>query len=46
MSAHYVPEAQDGVRWNDPAFGIEWPIEPPALKERDRSFADSTVQSR
>ena len=25
MSAGYVPEASDGVRWNDPAFQIAWP---------------------
>ena len=25
MSHHYVPEAARGVRWDDPALGIEWP---------------------
>ena len=25
MSAPYVPTAADGVRWDDPAFRIEWP---------------------
>lgn len=25
ISAPYVPEAARGVRWDDPAFGIEWP---------------------
>ena len=25
MSHEYVPEAASGVRWDDPAFGIEWP---------------------
>ena len=25
MTDHYVPEAARGVRWDDPAFGIEWP---------------------
>ena len=25
MGHHYVPEAARGVRWDDPAFGIEWP---------------------
>jgi dTDP-4-dehydrorhamnose 3,5-epimerase len=39
MSRHYVPEAARGVRWNDPAFGIEWP--PAAariMSERDRTW--------
>ncbi len=26
MSEFYAPECARGVRWNDPAFGIEWPI--------------------
>ena len=25
MSHHYVPEAARGVRWDDPALGIDWP---------------------
>lgn len=29
-----------GVRWDDPAFGIEWPIAPPMLSERDTAFPD------
>lgn len=43
MSTPYVPDAQRGFRWNDPAFGIEWPIDPPFLSERDASFADFAV---
>ena len=26
MSPPHVPESASGVRWNDPAFGIEWPF--------------------
>ncbi len=29
-----------GVRWNDPAFGIEWPLANPTLSERDASYLD------
>ena len=25
ISESYAPESEGGVRWNDPAFGIEWP---------------------
>jgi dTDP-4-dehydrorhamnose 3,5-epimerase len=32
----YRPEHEGGVRWNDPALGIDWPIESPILSERDR----------
>ncbi len=34
MGHQYVPEAARGVRWDDPAFGIEWP-EPPAGRADD-----------
>ncbi len=28
ISTPYVPDAARGVRWDDPAFGIEWPLLP------------------
>ncbi len=40
MSEFYVPEAARGVRWNDPAFGIRWPLPVTIISERDRSYAD------
>ena len=40
ISAFYTPLAQRGVRWDDPAFAIEWPIDDPILTERDRSYED------
>jgi dTDP-4-dehydrorhamnose 3,5-epimerase len=38
MSEFFHPDAARGVRWDDPAFGIEWPIADPVLSERDRNF--------
>lgn len=40
MAESYVPELARGVRWNDPAFGIAWPIDPPFLSERDANYPD------
>jgi len=40
MTYHYVPEAARGVRWDDPAFGIEWPAAPSTLSERDAAYPD------
>ena len=41
LSTPYVPEASSGVRWNDPAFGIEWPDVPErTIGERDRAWPD------
>jgi dTDP-4-dehydrorhamnose 3,5-epimerase len=40
MSAPYAPAAAQGVRWDDPAFGIQWPGEVLVINERDRSYPD------
>jgi dTDP-4-dehydrorhamnose 3,5-epimerase len=41
VSYPYVPEAERGVRWDDPAFGIEWPpAERRVISERDASCPD------
>ena len=40
MSVPFHPGAARGVRWNDPAFGIEWPAEPRILSDRDRDYPD------
>ena len=37
MSEFYEESCVRGVRWDDPAFAIKWPIESPILSERDRS---------
>jgi dTDP-4-dehydrorhamnose 3,5-epimerase len=41
MSYPYVEGAGRGVRWDDPAFGIEWPpVERRVMSERDASYPD------
>jgi dTDP-4-dehydrorhamnose 3,5-epimerase len=40
MSDFYAPALAAGVRWNDPAFGIQWPLPCTALHERDATIAD------
>jgi dTDP-4-dehydrorhamnose 3,5-epimerase len=37
-SALYAPGAARGVRFNDPAFGIEWPLPAAAVSEQDRTW--------
>lgn len=32
----YRPDDQGGIRWNDPALSIEWPIENPTLSDKDQ----------
>jgi dTDP-4-dehydrorhamnose 3,5-epimerase len=40
MSEFYHPESAGGVRWDDPAFGIVWPVEVKAISSRDASYPD------
>jgi len=42
MSTPFVPGAGRGVRWDDPAFGIEWPpVEGERImSDRDRDYPD------
>ncbi len=40
IDGYYAPAAERGVRWNDPAIGIEWPIHAAqvVLNARDRDL--------
>ena len=40
ISQYYAPEASVGVRFDDPAFGIEWPLPVTAMSDRDRNLPD------
>ncbi len=40
VSAPYAPEHAGGVRWNDPAFGIAWPLPVTMIAERDDAYPD------
>ncbi len=35
VTAEYAPQADRGVRWDDPTIGVEWPIEAPLLSPKD-----------
>lgn len=32
---YYCPEADGGIRWNDPTIGVKWNIENPILSDKD-----------
>ena len=38
MSEFYHPESAHGLRWDDPALAIKWPIADPVVSERDKSY--------
>ncbi len=40
VSAHYTPGVESGLRWNDPAIGIQWPITQGVdVSEKDEAWA-------
>lgn len=38
VSHPYTPEAEAGVRWDDPAFGITWPLALSNISEKDAAW--------
>jgi dTDP-4-dehydrorhamnose 3,5-epimerase len=40
MTDFFAPELGSGVRWNDPAFGIRWPLSAASISDRDASYPD------
>jgi len=38
MFEFYSPDHARGVRWDDPAFGVIWPLPNPIISERDGSY--------
>jgi dTDP-4-dehydrorhamnose 3,5-epimerase len=40
VSTPYVPDLERGIRWNDPLFGIEWPIPDPLVSQKDAGYPD------
>jgi dTDP-4-dehydrorhamnose 3,5-epimerase len=44
VSQFYTPGAEGGVRWNDPAFGIDWPLTGNLiLSDKDQNWPDFVV---
>jgi dTDP-4-dehydrorhamnose 3,5-epimerase len=40
VSEFYAPEHEAAVRWDDPRFGIRWPLPDPILSPRDAAHPD------
>ncbi len=46
ISEFYHPECARGVRWNDTAFGIKWPLSEPSLSDKDRNYSNFYVDNQ
>lgn len=40
VSEFYTPGAERGARYNDPAFGIEWPMSVSSISDKDAAWPD------
>jgi len=46
VSEYYTPSHESGIRWNDPAFGIEWPItEDLIISPKDEGWKDFHIHN-
>lgn len=43
MTGAFHPASAHSVRWNDPAFGIRWPVADPILSAKDNAGLDFTA---
>jgi dTDP-4-dehydrorhamnose 3,5-epimerase len=42
VSQFYTPGSERGIRWNDPMFNLEWPIEVQVISDKDKNWPDYT----
>jgi len=40
VSQFYTPGSERGIRWDDPAFSIDWPIDVQVISDKDKSWPD------
>jgi len=40
MSQFYKSESARGIRWNEPVFGINWPLEPTIISKKDKTWGN------
>jgi dTDP-4-dehydrorhamnose 3,5-epimerase len=40
VSQFYTPQAERGIRYNDPTFSIEWPVAVGVISEKDQNWPD------
>ncbi|MDH4230745.1 MAG: dTDP-4-dehydrorhamnose 3,5-epimerase [Nitrospirota bacterium] len=43
VSQFYTPGSERGIRYDDPAFRIDWPLEVRVISEKDRNWPDYSL---
>jgi dTDP-4-dehydrorhamnose 3,5-epimerase len=44
-SEFYAPEWERGIRYNDPKLGIQWPMEPAVISDKDKNHPDFKLET-
>jgi dTDP-4-dehydrorhamnose 3,5-epimerase len=44
VSQFYTPGSEKGIRFNDPAFNIQWPLDVSLISDKDRNWPDYEVK--
>ena len=44
VTQFYTPGAERGIRWNDPALNIKWPVEIQIVSDKDAGHPDYTLE--
>ena len=45
VSTAYEPTSERGIRWNDPTFGIVWPMQPRRMSDKDARWNDFQLEA-
>ncbi len=45
VTEFYTPGSERGIRYDDPAFNIDWPVDVEIVSEKDRSHPDFNINS-
>ena len=46
MTTRFVADAANGIRWNDPALQVEWPLPISSISAKDEDFANFCANKR
>jgi dTDP-4-dehydrorhamnose 3,5-epimerase len=43
VDTEYAPEYEDGIRWDDPTFGVKWPLDPSVISWKDQNWVNYQI---
>ncbi len=46
VTSYYTPNSEAGIRFDDPAFNVKWPVPVEVVSEKDKSFPDFKARQK